>query len=278
MSEQSNTPADELQSLAPEEQAHASSSPASAGKTERKALASPRALLLFAGALLLGILIAMALRPKPANNLFSGDPAIAAAKADLDARRNELNRQRVAHGLPPLGGSGNTEPIEDVASRIKQDVTTLIELSGRYQQLLAESDAAVAENRKALADSEKTRQMLLEENSRLMTEREKVISANASSDLQRTQLEQATKELDSLRKRLANTENRPTEASFESTKRQLEEANRAKSFFENRAKELEAKLADSHPDDIAKLREEVTRLQAELNQARSSAPADAGAK
>jgi DNA repair exonuclease SbcCD ATPase subunit len=275
MSEQTNTPADEHQSPSAEDHVHTSAFVTN--NTERKALTLV-ALLLFAVALLLGVLIAIVLRPKPANTLSSSDPAIAALKADLEARRNELNHQRVALGLPPLGGSTNSETIEDVASRIKKDITTLTEISGRFQQLLAESDAMATEKGKALVLSEKTRQALLHENSRLMTEREKALSASSSADLQRVQLEQANKELATLRERLASTENRPTEASFETNKRQLEEANRAKSFFETRAKELEAKLADANPDDMAKLRVEVLRLQAELNKARASEPAGKGGK
>ncbi|MDE0835542.1 MAG: OmpA family protein [Akkermansiaceae bacterium] len=50
----------------------------------------------------------------PANpDLNSDDPVMASLKADLEARRSELNRQRIAMGWPPL--DGGSEPIEDIA-------------------------------------------------------------------------------------------------------------------------------------------------------------------
>ena len=273
MSEPTDAPIEDHQPATAEE--HAQPSVADAPHlVERKSLTYPVALLLFASALLLGILIAMALRPKPSGGLSPDDPAIAIAKADLDARRSELNRQRTALGLAPIGGSTSTESIEDVASRVKKDVGTLTEISGRFQQLIAESDSMATEKGKELLASEKARQELSHDNLRLTEERDKALSASASADLLRSQLDLANKELANLREQVASTANRPTEASFETTRRQLEEANRAKSFFETRAKELEAKLAGANPDDMTKLRDEVARLQAELLQLRSHKQTD----
>ncbi len=230
-----------------EDQALATATPPSGDHTTaRKTLSLPAMLGLVLGALLVGILIALALRAKPDNNAPTGDSSLATAHADLEARRNELNRQRAALGLPPLDASSGSESVDDVAARIKKDIATLTDASAKFQQLLAESDAEAAQKSRELADSEKIRQELLHENSRLMEERDKAHATSGPTEQLRTQLEQANKELATLRERLASTENRPTEASLESTKRQLEEANRARAFFENRAKVLEAKLADAN--------------------------------
>ncbi len=183
------------------------------------------------------------------NGIQMDDPAVAALKADLEARRSELNRQRMAAGLPPL--EGGSEPMEEIAKRLKTDADTLVALSGRFQQILTEKDAQITKVNQDLLRAEQIRQSLSAELARVQSDFQKALVSGSEADgLKRllaesnTQRDALASELAAARDQLANMKGAISEEDYSDLERRLEEALRARDFFENRAKELEAQAVN----------------------------------
>ncbi len=178
------------------------------------------------------------------------DPAVAALKADLDARRSELNRQRMAAGLPPL--EGGSEPMEEIAKRLKTDADTLVALSGRFQQILTEKDAQITKVNQDLLRAEQIRQSLSAELARVQADFQKALVSGSEADGlkrlladSRAQREAVSAELTAAREQLANMKGAISEEDYADLERRLEESLRARDFFENRVKELEAQIGNA---------------------------------
>lgn len=103
---------------------------------------NPTILLLFMILTMLVVLAITSLRLGKGMDKTPDDPTVIAIKADMEARRTELNRQRIAMGLSPLKGA--PEPVEDIAKRLKADADTLAGISGRFQQMLADKDSIIS--------------------------------------------------------------------------------------------------------------------------------------
>jgi outer membrane protein OmpA-like peptidoglycan-associated protein len=179
--------------------------------------------------------------------MSSDDPAVAALRADLEARRGELNRQRIALGLPPL--EGGSEPVEDIAGRLKKDADTLVALATRFQEMLAEKDLEISGKNAELIRSEQNRQLIAAESARLQEElRRALVGGGEVDQLRREVTDQKARrdamaaELANLREQLAAANSQPS-ADLEVIGRRLEETGRARDFFENRTKQLEAEIA-----------------------------------
>lgn len=172
--------------------------------------------------------------------------SIAALKADLAARLTELNRQRAAMGLQPL--EGTSEPIEDIAARVKSDADTLVGMAGRFQQMLAEKDSEISQRNGEVLRLEKLRQDVSIENSRLQTELNRAFLASTEVDQLNLLIADTKAQRDALSMELKDTRAKLAEASgisaddFADLQRRYDEAIRAKAFFENRCNELEAQL------------------------------------
>jgi outer membrane protein OmpA-like peptidoglycan-associated protein len=210
---------------------------------------SPVMLLLFMILALITILIVISIGRNggSGDGVRSDDPAVAALKADLDARRSELNRQRMALGLAPL--VGGSEPIEDIAKRLKTDADTLVGVSSRFQQMLSEKDAELSSRNGELLRSERLRQDVSMENSRLQSELARVSSAAYETERLKTMLADSQAQRDALAKELNDTRVKLVEMGeyvsgdeYADLKRRYEEALRAKDFFEARVKVLEADI------------------------------------
>jgi len=174
------------------------------------------------------------------------DPAVAALRADLEAGRMELNRQRLNMGLPPL--EGGSEPVEEIAARLKKDADTLVGLASRFQEMLAEKDQEVADKNAELIRAQQLRQSVVAESARLQAELQRALVGGEEAAELRRQVanEQARRdamaaELARMRDQLA-TANQPS-ADLDLVERRLEETTRAKEFFEARVTQLEAELA-----------------------------------
>lgn len=196
-------------------------------------------------AMLLVVLLVMNNR-KGGVGVSSDDPAVAALRADLEAGRLELNRQRLNMGLPPL--EGGSEPVEEIAGRLKKDADTLVGLASRFQEMLAEKDQEVADKNAELIRAQQLRQSVVAESARLQTELQRALVDGEEAFELRKQLanEQARRdsmaaELARMRDQLA-TANQPS-ADQDLLERRLEETTRAKEFFEARVTQLEAELA-----------------------------------
>lgn len=172
--------------------------------------------------------------------------SIAALKADLAARLTELNRQRMAMGLQPL--EGKSEPIEDIAARVKTDTDTLVGMAGRFQQMLADKDSEITRSNGEVLRLEKLRQDVSMENSRLQTELNRALLASTEVEQLKLLAADMRAQRDSISMELKDTRAKLAEASgvnaddFADLQRRYDEAIRAKAFFENRVNELEEQL------------------------------------
>lgn len=172
--------------------------------------------------------------------------SIAALKADLAARLSELNRQRIAMGLQPLEGA--SEPIEDIAARLKRDTDTLVGMSGRFQQMLAEKDAENSRRNGEVLRLEKLRQDVSMENSRLQTELNRALLASTEVEQLNLLVADMKAQRDALSMELRDTRAKLAEAAgvnaddFADLQRRYDEAIRAKAFFESRVSVLEEQL------------------------------------
>ncbi len=219
--------------------------------------ANPIALLLFMIFALVIILVITSIRRSDLarGEIRMDDPVVAGLKADLEARRAELNRQRMAAGLPPLEGA--SEPIDEIARRLKSDSDTLVGLAGRFQQMLTEKDAALSARDAEILRSGKLRQDMAAEISRLRSELQGTLAGGSDSDDLRRQLENLQAQRDALSSELAAAREQLAQASgsvspqdYADLERRFGESEQAKEFFENRVKELEASPeAEIGPDE-----------------------------
>lgn len=212
--------------------------------TRTAAQLNPVLVLLF---MILAILIVMAvtiLRRGGGPTDTQEDPTVAAIRADLDARRSELNRQRMAMGLPPL--DGGSEPVEEIAKRLKADADTLAGISGKFQQMLADKDAELSARNADTLRLEKLRQDVSQENGRLQSELQRALIASDGNERlkmmladSQAQREALSREVATLKEELAVAVAGVSEDDFADLQRRYEEVLRAKDFYEARAKELE---------------------------------------
>ncbi len=198
---------------------------------------------------LLGVLIVMGIK----GGLLGGSSAsnnadMVKLKAEVDARRNELNRQRAMMGLAPLAGT--SEPIEDIARRLKSDAETLVALAGRFQEMLAEKDSELSAKSGEVLRSEQLRQSLTSENQRLNTELSRALVGGSDADRLRSDFANMKSQRDALAAELTATIEKMktmsagvSEDEFADLKRRYEETLRAKEFFAARVQELEGDLS-----------------------------------
>lgn len=218
-----------------------------AAGTTAKPNIPPAVALAFVIIALLGVLIVMALKigSPPAPDI---DPDLAKTKAELNALGNEYNRERVAMGLRPLEGS--SEPIEDIAARLKKDADSLVGLAGSYQKLLAEKDGEVSARNAEILRSEQIRQSLASECKRLQDDLQRALVSGSDSDLLRRDLADAKAQRDAIAAELADAKEKmrtmTTGASaddYADLKRRYDEAVRAKDFFEAQSNEFKDALS-----------------------------------
>ncbi|MES2920687.1 MAG: hypothetical protein V4819_04035 [Verrucomicrobiota bacterium] len=210
--------------------------------TSSKPNLPPAVALAFVIIALLGVLIVMVLK----SGTFSSAPddgRISSLQADVDARRTELNRQRIAMGLSPIEGA--SEPIEDIAGRLKKDADSLVALAARFQQMIEEKDRLLSASNLQLLDSEKIRQSLFAENARLQSDLNRALIGGSDADRLRADLANLKAQRDALSDELAAARQKSAGVSAEDyadLKRRYDEVLRSKLFFEARVKELEGDL------------------------------------
>ncbi len=179
---------------------------------------------------LLGALIAMGLK-----NGFGHPPIentkITALQAELAALRGE---------------QGDSEPLEDIAGRLKKDADSFVALAGNYQKILAEKDGEIIARSAELLKSEKLRQSLAAEISRNQGDLQRALVSGSESAILRRDLADLKAQRDSLtadladaREKLKTLSNGIPADDYADLKRRFDETLRAKEFFENRVKELE---------------------------------------
>lgn len=169
---------------------------------------------------------------------------VAELQAKTDVMRSQLNRERLARGLPPseIGG----ESIQDVADRLKKDADTMTALAGGLEKLLTEAEARIRAKDTELLAAEQSRQSLAKDNIRLQEEVRRSLADGAAAGSLRSELAAAKSrndtmlaELDRLRKELAANSGAASKDELDELQRRLEETTRAKDFFESRLNQMQ---------------------------------------
>lgn len=200
----------------------------------------PAMVLAFVIIALLGVLIVMGLRGS-FDRESAGSADVTQLQAEANAIRSQLNRERMSMGLRPL--EGGSESAQDIAARLKKDAETMAALVESLEKMLGEKDAAITAKNSELLRSEQLRQSLAAESSRLQAELQRALVTNSEVDRLRREFDALKSQRDALSAELASKGNSVTSDEFEELQRRLDESLRAKEFFENRVKELEAELA-----------------------------------
>lgn len=211
---------------------------------------SPSVLVLgFVVMALLGVLVAQNLKGKGGRD--SADPAILEIKADIERQRQELNRQRADVGLTPMPGSASGESATQIANRLKRDADLLASTTAELQAMLAQANNQLTGKNAELLSSEQTRQSLVNQLAKLQSDLNHALVDGSAADLLKRQLAEAASkrdalmtELEAARQKLADAGNRPSNEAMADLQRRLDEATRAKGFFETRVKELETRITE----------------------------------
>ncbi len=196
---------------------------------------------------LLGGIVAISLRGGLGRS--SQDPAeLARLQAQTNALHNQLNRERLSMGLRPL--EGGTESVEDVAERLKKDADTMVILASGLEKMLNESMADFKAKSEDLLRSEQLRQSLAADSVRMQEELRRATVAGAEVDMLRRELDKGKSrsealmnELEGLRKDLAARGEGASQNDMLDLQRRLDEALRAKDFFEAKLIELQKELS-----------------------------------
>ena len=201
---------------------------------------SPNMVLAFVIVALVGVLIVMGLRGGFGSGAL-GSSDVTQLQAEANAIRSQLNRERMSLGLRPL--ESGSESADDIAARLKKDADTMAALATSLESMLGEKDAVIAAKSSELLRSEQLRQSLAAESSRLQGELQRALVSGSEAERLRREFDLLKSQRDALTEELAAKGNSVASDEFDELQRRLEEALRAKDFFENRVKELEADLA-----------------------------------
>ena len=201
---------------------------------------SPNMVLAFVIVALVGVLIVMGLRGGFGSGAL-GSSDVTQLQAEANAIRSQLNRERMSMGLRPL--ESGSESADDIAARLKKDADTMAALATSLESMLGEKDAVIAAKSSELLRSEQLRQSLAAESSRLQGELQRALVSGSEAERLRREFDLLKSQRDALTEELAAKGNSVASDEFDELQRRLDEALRAKDFFENRVKELEADLA-----------------------------------
>jgi outer membrane protein OmpA-like peptidoglycan-associated protein len=216
------------------------------GGTPSKPNLPPAVALAFVIIALLGVLIVMVLKN---GSYLSGSSTadLSTLQAEFNALHSDYNNQRIAMGLRPVEGS--SEPIEEIAARMKKDADSVVALAGSYQKLLAEKDNELSARNAEILRSEKLRAALSAENIRLQGDLQRALVGSSDMDLLRRDLADVKSQRDALaaevkdlRQKMLTMSAGIPEDEYADLKRRYEETLRAKEFFEARVKDLEGDL------------------------------------
>jgi outer membrane protein OmpA-like peptidoglycan-associated protein len=228
---------------------------------------NPVILLLFMILAMLMLLVITMMGRSKGTSSSSDNSAVQTSKADLETRRSELNRKRMAMGLPLLDGA--LEPVEDIAKRLRQDAETLAGISNNFQQLLADKDLEISASNAETLRLFKLRQVASMDNTRLQSELDRANVASSEVDRLKMQLLDSHAQRDVISQELANVRQKLSEQSgavsrkdFADLQHRYNEVLRAKDFYETRVNELEATITKA--DLFAKSEKELLPAAVEL--------------
>lgn len=186
-----------------------SSAPESAAAASRASGGSVPASVLILGfvvVVLLGVLVAVSLRPKDGKASTEEDPAIRDLKGRLQAQQESVNQERLKLGLSPLYTGAGQESAEAVAKRITEDAATLVGLSKGGMNLIADKEAERAQTAKELTDALQLQSLLREKNLALQDERDRALLEASTANAARKDLEKANTTIGLLQKQIERLE------------------------------------------------------------------------
>ena len=208
---------------------------------------TPVPLYVGVGLLIAAVLVVMLVimnRPKKTDG---SDPSVSAVNAELEAVRSEVNRQRASMGLRPLTTpEGGGDSIDAISARIKKDADTLVAMANTFQNMLREKDLAIDAKNTELINSEKLRQSLAGDNSRLQSEISRLLVSGADGDLAKKELALIKDQKDRLAAALADLKGKAgskSDSEYADLQRRYDEAKRSSDFYEKRVGELQTELA-----------------------------------
>lgn len=150
---------------------------------------------------LVGVLIAMAIKSRPATATAATsdetDPALREAKAKVQMLQTSLNQERTKLGLSPLYGE-TTQSAEAVAARITEDAATLVDMAKGVKDLIARKDAELDQRTKEWTDAVKLQGVLREQMNKLQADLNKALIDGSDATGLRSQLDAANKRIISL--------------------------------------------------------------------------------
>ena len=238
------------------------------GAVKTKPVLPPAAIPVLAIIVLLGVLILM-LRNNGNRHATVAPAEITDLQAEANALRSQLNRERMAMGLRPL--EGGSEPIEDVAKRLKKDADTMVAMANSFQLLLREKDTELSAKGAELLGSERLRQSLATESQRLQGELQRALVNGSETDVLRrdlaamkSQRDALSAELVTVRQDLAAKGQGASQDELADLQKRLDETRRAKEFFESRVKELEGDLTKTKAKLFANSENELLPAAVEL--------------
>ncbi|WP_035606591.1 OmpA family protein [Haloferula sp. BvORR071] len=202
----------------------------------------PSVLILgFMVVVLLGVLVALALKPKDAggnDTAATDDPAMRDMKARLQLMQENVNQDRAKLGLSPLYTGETRDSAEAIAKRITDDAATLVALSKGVKDLIADKDAERAKTAKELSDALQLQTILREKSEALQNQLNQALLDGANVPKLRADLERATSTIDTLQKEIARLGKGPDEL-----KQMLTQATSERDRLRAQVAELQARLS-----------------------------------
>jgi len=190
---------------------------------------------------LLGVLVAMGLKPKKGEGSASAeDPGLREMKARLQLMQENVNQDRAKLGLSPLYTGETKESAELIAKRITEDAATLVALSKGVRDLISDKDAERAQTAKELSEALQVQSALRDRLAIAEKERDQALVDGSTASTARNQLERANATITALQKEIERLGKGPAELQS-----MLSELTRERDRLRAQVAELEARVSKS---------------------------------
>ncbi|WP_367874797.1 OmpA family protein [Luteolibacter sp. Populi] len=193
----------------------------------------------FVVVVLLGVLVAMGLKPKKGgeSSASAEDPGLREMKARLQLMQENVNQDRAKLGLSPLYTGDTKESAELIAKRITEDAATLVALSKGVKDLIADKDAERAQTAKELSEALQVQSALRDRLAIAERERDQALIESSTASTARNQLERANATIVALQKEIERLGKGPAELQS-----MLSELTRERDRLRAQVAELEARV------------------------------------
>lgn len=219
---------------------------------EKSAVTLPTSTLAlgFIAIVLVGVLIAMAIRSGPADSKkevsASEETAIREAKAKIQMLQSSVNQERAKLGLSPLYGE-DTEAAEAVADRITDDAATLVAMAKGVKDMINQKDAEFAQQSRELTDAIKLQNVLRSQARELEDKLSRALIEGSDASSLRSQLDIANKRIIELGDEVRLLREGPAElqARLSELQDQLSEVSSDRDSLRAQLAELQSKLSQA---------------------------------